>query len=207
MDANCSAFCGLTSFDSSSTAGTIKIATNPGTASAVATPAYLTVCGITSSNTSGNAHGVDVASGFTALAMLDCQVKIDAPSGTGTRFLKDSVPVSDSGAATSATTLTITDATKNWTANAFSGSAVRITAGTGANQTRLITGNTNQTLTINAAWAPNPAAGSTYQIVPAVLLGQGGNVFLPDSTGITTNATVSAGIVIQTLTTAPTSAV
>ena len=71
------------------------------------------------------------------------------------------------GTASSATATTLTDATRSWTANQWAGYQLRILAGTGAGQTRTISSNTTNALTVSAAWAPTPNATSIYGIVAA----------------------------------------
>jgi len=68
------------------------------------------------------------------------------------------------GTVSSATANTLTDTTKSWTANAFTNSYVRITGGTGAGQTRLISSNTATTLTVSQNWTTTPNNTSTYEI-------------------------------------------
>jgi hypothetical protein len=67
------------------------------------------------------------------------------------------------GTATSATGTTLVNSGKSWTASQWVNAQVRVTGGTGAGQTRLITANTGTTLTV-AAWATTPDATSTYVI-------------------------------------------
>lgn len=68
-----------------------------------------------------------------------------------------------SGTATSATSTTLVDSTKNWTSGQWINSTVRITGGTGVGQTRVITANTGTTPTV-ATWTTTPDATSTYEI-------------------------------------------
>lgn len=68
------------------------------------------------------------------------------------------------GRVTSATANTLTDSTKNWTANKFQNAFVRITGGTGAGQTRLISSNTATQLTVSQNWTTTPNTTSTYEI-------------------------------------------
>lgn len=68
------------------------------------------------------------------------------------------------GTVTSAGANTLTDTTKNWAANKFANSYVRITGGTGAGQTRLISSNTATTLTVSQNWTTIPNNTSTYVI-------------------------------------------
>jgi hypothetical protein len=67
------------------------------------------------------------------------------------------------GTATSATTTTLVQTGKTWTASQWINSQVRITAGTGAGQIRTITANTADTLTV-ATWTTTPDATSQYAI-------------------------------------------
>ncbi|MEU5259004.1 hypothetical protein [Amycolatopsis sp. NPDC021455] len=67
--------------------------------------------------------------------------------------------------ATAATSTTLTDSTRNWSASQFVNSQVRITGGAGAGQVRTITANTATALTV-AAWTTTPDATSTYVIEP-----------------------------------------
>ncbi len=75
------------------------------------------------------------------------------------------VPAIDQGTATSATNNTLTDTAKAWTASAHVNKVVKITGGTGAGQTRIITANTATQLTVDSNWTTNPDATSTYQIL------------------------------------------
>jgi predicted CXXCH cytochrome family protein len=77
----------------------------------------------------------------------------------------------EQGDASSGTTTTITDATKNWTTDAWANSYVIMNGGTAANlnQKKLIASNTNNTLTIsttssNTAFTFPVAANDTYYI-------------------------------------------
>jgi hypothetical protein len=67
------------------------------------------------------------------------------------------------GTATSATSTTLVQTGKTWTASQWINSQVRITAGTGAGQVRTITANTADTLTV-ATWTTTPDATSQYAI-------------------------------------------
>lgn len=69
-----------------------------------------------------------------------------------------------SGTATSATTTTLVQTGKTWTASQWINSQVRITAGTGAGQIRTISANTADTLTVSAAWTTTPDNTSQYVI-------------------------------------------
>lgn len=67
------------------------------------------------------------------------------------------------GTATSATTTTIVQTGKTWTASQWVNFQVRITGGTGAGQIRTITANDATSLTV-ATWTTTPDATSTYAI-------------------------------------------
>jgi len=66
------------------------------------------------------------------------------------------------------TSTTLQDTTKTgpkaWTANQWAGLVVRITAGTGAGQTRTVSSNTTNTLTVSPAWITTPDGTSKYII-------------------------------------------
>jgi len=96
-----------------------------------------------------------------------------APQGTTPFALigqapKNSCAVVDgfatAGTATIGTATTLTDISKAWTVNAYSGYTVRILSGTGAGQTRTISSNTATVLTVSAAWATIPTATSVYAV-------------------------------------------
>ncbi len=73
--------------------------------------------------------------------------------------------IGDSGTATGTqSTTTLQDTSKTWTVNAFAGMNVIVTGGTGAGQTRGISSNTANTLTIAPAWTTTPGATSTYSL-------------------------------------------
>src|SRR5436853_572275 len=56
------------------------------------------------------------------------------------------------------------DGTKVWTTDQWAGRPVRINAGTGAGQTRTVSSNTTNTLTVSPAWDPIPDGSSEYVI-------------------------------------------
>ena len=79
------------------------------------------------------------------------------------------------GTATSATSTTLVDTSKSWTANAYAASTsggwmVLITGGTGVNQLRQIASNTGNTLTLYAGvpWTTTPDSTSTYAIYDGI---------------------------------------
>jgi hypothetical protein len=67
------------------------------------------------------------------------------------------------GSASSGTSTTLVDSTKNWTVNQWTEFQVRIVSGTGAGQVRRITSNTSTALTVSG-WNVNPDSTSTYSI-------------------------------------------
>jgi len=74
---------------------------------------------------------------------------------------------SDHGTAESGTANTLTDSDQSWATDEWVGHNVYITAGTGAGQTRTVTGNNATTLTVSSNWTTNPDATSQY-IVGAI---------------------------------------
>jgi hypothetical protein len=70
----------------------------------------------------------------------------------------------DSGAATGGSTTTLADTSKSWTANSLVGKAVWIVSGTGAGQSRFISSNTANTLTVGIPFNVAPDATSSYRI-------------------------------------------
>lgn len=71
---------------------------------------------------------------------------------------------SDTGTATSGAALTLSDTSKTWVVNYWANSYVSISGGTGAGQTRLVSSNTANTLTVSAAWTTNPDNTSVYTV-------------------------------------------
>ena len=72
--------------------------------------------------------------------------------------------VYDSGSVTSAVSDYVRDNNKNWVSNAFVNYQINITSGTGAGQTRTITGNSDKVVTLLTDWTTIPDASSTYTI-------------------------------------------
>ena len=112
-----------------------------------------------------------------SIIMLRRVVKLmesQANSNTGTRqritidaWNGDLGGLYDTGTATgdqSSTTLGDTTKSAIWLENQWAYHAVRITAGTGIGQTRLITGNTSTVMTLANAWITTPDATSVYGI-------------------------------------------
>lgn len=62
------------------------------------------------------------------------------------------------------TSTTIADTTRAWATNMWANNQVRITAGTGKGQIRVIASNTANALTVSSAWAVTPDATSQYAI-------------------------------------------
>ena len=71
----------------------------------------------------------------------------------------------DLGVASAATSTTLTDISKNWTASTWAGGFVRIVAGTGTGQIIEISGNTSTQLMLSASWTTTPDDTSQYIIV------------------------------------------
>jgi hypothetical protein len=68
------------------------------------------------------------------------------------------------GTATEGASNTLTNAAKNWTVNQWANYQIRITAGTGAGQIRVIASNTATAVTVSSAWTITPDATSAYVI-------------------------------------------
>lgn len=97
----------------------------------------------------------DITSQVVSVAgNVDLQIRIFTPAATGS--------------ATSGTSTSMYDTSKTWTANAYAGKWLYISAGTGAGQARLIASNTATQLVVSSAWDVNPAAGSAYSIISEV---------------------------------------
>ena len=76
-----------------------------------------------------------------------------------------------SGTATAGGPSTLTDGSKTWTVNAYTNCVVTITAGTGSGQTRYISSNTANTLTVTSNWIPAPDGTSVYEILQSEVNG------------------------------------
>lgn len=74
----------------------------------------------------------------------------------------------DSGLATSGTSTTLTDSTKNWTPNLFTGGKIFIHTGTGYGQIRDISSNTATEITVSSSWDTTPDSTSRYVITGLV---------------------------------------
>lgn len=66
------------------------------------------------------------------------------------------------GTVTEAGANTLTDISMSWTDNLFINMYVLITGGTGSGQSKMITANTSQKLTVDSNWNPVPDTSSTY---------------------------------------------
>lgn len=71
----------------------------------------------------------------------------------------------DAGTASSANSTSITDSTKSWPVNRWTNYAVRILAGTGAGQERVISSNTATALSIIGTWSTTPDTSSVFMIL------------------------------------------
>lgn len=93
------------------------------------------------------------------------------------------------------TSTTLQDTSKSWTVNQFANHSVKITGGTGSGQTRFITSNTSDTLTV-PTWTTTPVSGSsTYSITP-LSSGKfgGGSEHIPASSEHLSVATTITGV-------------
>jgi hypothetical protein len=70
----------------------------------------------------------------------------------------------DAGTATAGAATTLTDSTKSWPTNRWTNYTVRILAGTGRGQLRIIASNTGTVLTVQNAWDTTPDATSVFVI-------------------------------------------
>lgn len=68
------------------------------------------------------------------------------------------------GTATAGSSTTLTNSAKSWSTNMWANYQVRITAGTGKGQIRVISSNTGTVLTVSTAWTVTPDATSVYSI-------------------------------------------
>ena len=76
------------------------------------------------------------------------------------------INVTDSGVADTGTALTLVDNSQSWGVNDYLDLAIKITAGDGSGQVRLVSTNSSNTITINRGWDTIPvSASSEYAIV------------------------------------------
>ena len=76
----------------------------------------------------------------------------------------DNVSGGTKGTATSGGANTLTDTNQNWTTDQWANAQVKITAGTGAGQTRIIASNTATQSTVTTNWTTPPDNTSQYEI-------------------------------------------
>ena len=93
-------------------------------------------------------------------------VNLPVAFGTGGQLISTSGSVKSFavGTATAGAASTLTNSGKAWAANMWANYQVRITAGTGKGQIRVIASNTSTALTTSAAWTVVPDATSAYSI-------------------------------------------
>lgn len=97
---------------------------------------------------------------------VDGYVSIISDSGVETKIVgKDHI----TGTATAGGATTLTDSSKTWVVNQWSGYYAKITAGTGIGQEKEIVSNTATALSVVSAWTTNPDATSVYAIKSKVL--------------------------------------
>lgn len=111
---------------------------------------------ITSNNSSSIVlfSTASIPSGITKYAIVDMKF-------FGTDTVQPFSP--GEGFATSGSTTTLTDTTKNWTPNVWNNKKIRIIAGTGIGQETAITSSTATTITILGTWT-SPDSSSVYSI-------------------------------------------
>lgn len=89
---------------------------------------------------------------------------IDFP---GSLFREDDafqIEEKDYGTASGSSSSTLSDSTKTWATNIWQGYSITITSGTGAGQTRTISSNTLNQITVSQNWSVNPNTTSKYRI-------------------------------------------
>ncbi len=105
---------------------------------------------------------------YTSLSITGLPASIGTDAQLlGTPSIVDNGTVTShaTGTATSGSSTTLVNSGKSWATNQWANAyQVRITGGTGAGQTRIISSNTGTTLTVASAWTTNPDATSTYSI-------------------------------------------
>ncbi len=82
----------------------------------------------------------------------------------GETILNQAYPHKGAGNATAGSPTTLTDAAKTYTASSLVGDFITITQGAGMGQSRFITANTTNTVTVAEPWDVEPTAGSAYTI-------------------------------------------
>lgn len=153
---------GLSVITAAATAGTLKLVLNSQAPTTLAEASTLYDGAASKYRLSSE---VAVAAGDVSIADKaggGREVTVAAKSGTVAATFNTAL---DSGTATAGAATTLTDASKAWTVNAYANKVVKITGGTGSGQVRTIASNTATVLTVDTAWATNPDATSTYEIV------------------------------------------
>lgn len=109
----------------------------------------------------------------------------------------------DGGTATSATSRTLTDTARSWTVDRWKNYAVRIVAGAGDGQTRLIINNGTDSLVVSEPWTVQPDNTSIYLITgysDDMILSLGGNsqlfLYHEGADMVAHNRTLDEGIVM-----------
>lgn len=113
-------------------------------------------------NNSNAFRSFDVATATwsSALGVVPANIGTDARL-TGAYIFNQSYAT---GTATAGSTNTLTNSSKTWTTNQWANYQVRITAGTGRGQIRVISSNTGTALTVATNWTTAPDATSEYAI-------------------------------------------
>jgi len=93
--------------------------------------------------------------------------KINDQSGNHNDGVLTNFNTTDSGTAESGTSDTLTDDNKTWTASQWVNGKITITSGTGAGQSKTVTANTGQTITVDSNWTTNPDSTSVYSLAQA----------------------------------------
>ena len=101
-------------------------------------------------------------------AVESVQVDVHQEVIDGTRFVVKGDNVRLQGKATAGAASTLSDTTKTLVVDAYTNKRLRIVAGTGVGQERIVASNTATIFTIVGTWATIPDATSRYEIVEAV---------------------------------------
>lgn len=91
----------------------------------------------------------------------------------------------DAGTASAGAATTLTDSSKAWSTNRWTGAYVQITAGTGSGQRRRIASSTGTVLTVDRAWGTTPDATSVYAVWHSGVWVNGGVASAGSSTTLT----------------------
>lgn len=89
------------------------------------------------------------------------------------------------GDTTSSTSTTVSDSTKSWTTNQWAGYDIQLTSGAQSPQWRTVVSNTNNTITVNAAWGGVADSGTATNATTTTLVDTGSNWLTNQFAGMT----------------------